>query len=381
MVSEEEYVTGVLRGLVQVSSINPPGIEREIAEGIITILHDIGISSNLEIINEKRANVVGVIKGRNHGPVLVLNGHLDTVAVREDWNYPPFEGKIIGNRMYGLGTSDMKGGIASMITAARRLKEDNVKLNGTLILSFVADEENHNAGTLKFLEDYENIDYAVIGEPTNLNVVVSNRGIMRFRITTFGKAGHSSNPALGRNAIYMMNEIIRSLMELADSYCKNRETYFTKPSLSVSMITGGTAENVIPDRCEIVIDRRTVSGENSMDVENEIMNLLREIERENDSFICTCEPFVAVEAWKVKRDSKLLKFGEKVYQKCFQKEPEFTDLGATCEAPLFAQRGIDTLVFGPGSIKQAHTRDEYIEIRQLMQASEYYYMLIREILS
>jgi acetylornithine deacetylase/succinyl-diaminopimelate desuccinylase family protein len=380
MTSSEAYITGILQELVRISSINPPGNEKILAEHIASLLQDIGITTRIQTVNETRANAIGLLNGEKNGPILTLNGHLDTVPVKEDWNYPPFDGKIEGPRLYGLGSADMKGGIAAMIGAAKRIKESGEKLKGSLILSFVADEERKNAGTLKFLDEYKNIDYAVIGEPTSLNIVTSHRGVSRFRIKVFGKAGHASNPAQGVNAIYKMNGVISRLMILAESYCGDKKDYSSYPSLSVSIIEGGTAENIIPDKCEIIIDRRTVAGEKPADVGKEISSILEEVVREDKEFTYSFEIFVWVDAWKAKDDSKLLGFCDRAYQDCFNTNPVYTDLGATCEAILFAQRGVDVIVFGPGDMKNAHTKNEYIEIDQLIKAEDYYYRLIKEIL-
>lgn len=377
----DDYIIDVLKELIRIPSFNPPGNEIQIAECIRGILKKIDIPAEVEPVDKDRANVTGILKSAGPGPVLVLNGHLDTVPVKENWGHDPFSGEIDGNRIYGRGAADMKGAIAAMIGAAKKLKESNDKIKGTLLLSFVADEERKNSGTMRFLEKYKDIDYAVVGEPSDLDIVISNRGVLRLEISTFGKAGHASNPSGGINAIYRMNKAISSLMELAESYGSNTENYTQKPSLSVSLIKGGTAENIIPDACEIVIDRRTVYHENTQEVIEEITGRFEEIRRKDSTFDYSYKVTEELGPWKAGDDSGLLKMAGRVYQGCFKKRPVLKDLGATCETALFAEKGADTMVFGPGSIKQAHTKDEYIEISQLTGACEYYYRLIKEVLS
>ena len=169
---ENDYIVDVLRDLIRVPSFNPPGNETQIAECIKSILEKIDIPARVEPVDKNRANVTGIMKGAGSGPVLVLNGHLDTVPVKESWVHDPFSGDMEGNRIYGRGTADMKGAIAAMIGAAKKIKESVEKINGSLILSFVADEERNNAGTIEFLEKYKNIDYAVVGEPSDLDIVI-----------------------------------------------------------------------------------------------------------------------------------------------------------------------------------------------------------------
>jgi len=219
-----------------------------------------------------------------------------------------------------------------------------------------------------------------VGEPSDLDIVISNRGVLRLEISVFGTAGHASNPAGGVNAVYKMNRAIGSLIELADSYGSNNNNYTQKPSLSVSLIKGGTAANIIPDRCDIIIDRRTVYHENTDGVVKEITGRFEEIKSKDSTFDYSYRITEELGPWKARNGSKFLETADRVYQDCFNKKPFLKDLGATCETTLFAEQGADTLVFGPGSIKQAHTRDEYVEISQLTGACEYYYRLIKEIL-
>jgi acetylornithine deacetylase/succinyl-diaminopimelate desuccinylase family protein len=381
MATCDEYVIDVLKNLIRVPSFNPPGNEKKIAECIKGILKKTDIPAEVEPVGNNRANVTGILRGDATGPVLVLNGHLDTVPVKEGWDHDPFSGETYGDKIYGRGAADMKGAIAAMIGAAKRIQESKDKIKGSLLLSFVADEERKNVGTIRFLEKYKDIDYAVVGEPSDLDIVISNRGVLRLEISTYGKAGHASNPSGGINAIYQMNKAISSLMELAESYGSNTKNYTNKPSLSVSLIKGGTAENIIPDTCEIIIDRRTVYHENTEEVIKEITGRFEEIRRKDSTFDYSYKVTEELGPWKTRDDSGLLKMADRIYQGCFNKKPVLKDLGASCETTLFAEKGADTMVFGPGSIKQAHTKDEYVEISQLKGACEYYYRLIKEVLS
>ena len=139
MSSQNDYIIDVLKELIRIPSFNPPGNEIQIAEYIKGVLEKIGIPAEVEPVGKNRANVTGILKGAASGPVFVLNGHLDTVPVKEDWSHDPFSGDIDVNRMYGRGTADMKGAIAAMIGAAKKIKDSKEKINGSLILSFVAD--------------------------------------------------------------------------------------------------------------------------------------------------------------------------------------------------------------------------------------------------
>lgn len=378
-----DYNVRLLREFIGILSANPPGNERTLAEFIAESMKRIGIDSKVDLITETRANVVGFLKGKRRNPLFVLNGHLDTVPVEGEWTFPPFSGVVKDGKLYGLGAADMKGGISSMITAVKALIDSGEKLNGSLMLSFVADEERRNIGTINFLDRYnkeKEIDYAVIGEPTNLRIVTSHRGVMRFKIVAHGRAAHSGNPSKGVNAIYMMSNVIDELKRLSEILERRNPCNGIAPSLAITLIKGGTAENIIPDRCEITVDRRTTWNETQKGVEEEITSILKNLEKKEKEVIFSFEKITAINAWRVPESSKLLKHAEKAYKKCFGIIPEMQDLGATCEAVLFSDRGIDTIVFGPGNIINAHTKNEYVEIDQLSMASSYYNSLIREVI-
>lgn len=377
---DKKFLIKTLTELVNIPSYNPPGNEKNIAIKISEILKNFGIFSEINVLDEERANVIGIIDYSSNGPVIVLNGHLDTVPLNGDWKYNPFKGEINRNRFYGLGTSDMKGALVSMLCAAKNIVMAKKEFKGKLILSFVADEERNNLGTLDFLKRFKNIDYVVIGEPTNLDVVTSNRGCIRLKIKTYGIAGHCSNPNKGINAIYKMNKIINKLLTYAKYLNNLYNNRSLKPSLSINVIKGGTAENIIPDACEIIIDRRIIHTENKDIVEKELIKQIKDIKKYDKEFKFSYKRIEEIDPWKVSDNSNLLKICKEVYSKVFSKKPKLKDLGGSCEAALFKKMGLDTIVFGPGNIKQAHAKDEYIDIDKMLHASNFYYYLIKNIL-
>lgn len=376
---DKDFIIETLKKLININTINPPGNEKMLAEFIKRILDGIGIYSEVSLIEGNRANLTGIL-GCNNGTVLVLNGHLDTIPVMGRWDYDPFGGKVDGGKVYGLGSADMKGAIAAMIGAVKKIKESSDNLKGMLLLSFVADEEKNNLGTIDFLKSFKKINYAIIGEPTNLNIVVSNRGVLRLKITTHGISGHCSNPRSGINAIYKMIGIIEKLREYAHTIDSINSDYSHKPSMSINMINGGTAENTIPDICEIVLDRRLTYREDKNEVEREIINILEDFKEKDKEFKYSYKKIVKMDPWKVDENLEFLKYCKKAFINCFSKDPVFRDLGGTSEAALFAKKGIDTVIFGPGDIKMAHSKNEYVNINKVLEAARYYYFLIKEIL-
>ena len=376
----KDFIIETLKKLININTINPPGNERTLAEYIKSLLDEIGIYSKVHLLEKNRANVIGVLGNNDNGPILVLNGHLDTVPVTGMWDCDPFGGEVIGSKLYGLGSVDMKGAIAAMIGAVKKIKESQDNLKGMLVLSFVADEEKNNSGTIDFLKRFKKINYTVIGEPTNLNLVISNRGVLRLKIFTHGISGHCSSPESGINAIYKMIGVIEKLRENTHIVDSRNNNYLSKPSISINMIKGGTAENIIPDICEIVLDRRLTYTEDKNEVEREIVDILENFKKEDKEFKYSYKKIAEMDSWKIDEDSKFLKYCKKAYINCFSGNPILKDLGATSEASLFAEKGIETIIFGPGDIKMAHSKNEYVKAEQVLEAARYYYFLIKEIL-
>ena len=378
---ETQSLTDILRTLIAEKTVNPPGDEKGLALVIRDLLGRHGIESRVDELGNNRANLIAEIKGGGGGPVLLFNGHLDTVPFKPDWDYDPFAGVVEGGRLVGLGAVDMKGAIASMIGAAIALsREDRRRMKGTLLLGFVADEERKGIGTQDFLRRYPRPDYAVIGEPSDLELVTSNRGVLRLRISTQGVAGHCSNPDAGVNAIYHMTSVIDRLKGYAERISAGRRDDDVRPTLSVTTIVGGTAENIIPDSCQITIDRRLVYGENAEKVEAEIAGILERLREADPAFRYTCKRFEHSPAWMISDQSRLLPFCRSAFERCFRRKPVQRDLGGTSEAGLYAEAGIDTIIFGVGKISLAHTRNESLEVQQLAQAAGFYRLLAEEIL-
>lgn len=369
-----------LHKAIAVDTSNPPGNEKALAEYTRNVLAEYGIAAEVQDLGSNRANLVARVRGTRPGPVLAFNGHLDTVPVHDTWDAPPLECVIANGRATGLGAVDMKGAIAAMISAALEIKSDPaIHMAGELMLVFVADEEKQNTGAKRFLREKPSIDYVVIGEPTNLDLVTSNRGVLRLVITTRGVASHCSNPVSGQNAIYKMARLVTTLEEYAGRIARGDREYSRKPSLAVTLVRGGTAENITPDFCEFALDRRLVAGETMDGVEGEIRAAL-DVSSKAERFDYEVRRLEELAAWGAPAESRLLRHCVTAYERCFHRKPLAKDLGATSEAGLFAAAGADTVIFGPGDIRFAHARNEGVPIAQLEQAASFYIELAKEIL-
>ncbi len=377
------YIQNVLMELIKIESINPPkdGGEKKAAEFLAGKLQELAIDAEVHEVADGRANAVGIISGSNTGPTLVLNGHLDVVGANpEYWDNPPFDPVIRNRRIYGRGAADMKGAIASMIGAVKLIKEADISLKGRVLLSFVCDEESKNLGTLDFLQRYPDVDYAIIGEPTSLNLVTAHRGVARFRIGVGGKAGHAGEPENAVNAVCLMNRIISALQDYQQIISKRKHRMLPSPTCSITTIRGGQTDNVIPDTCEITIDRRLIPGEDIEQVESELKEIIQgKAGIEEDGY--TMERYIFVGPGELEPNRPFFSTIEAIYGDYFDvQNVETQGFRATCEQSLFIDKGIDTAVFGPGSIGQAHQANEYVEIDELRKAAGFYYYSVLSLL-
>ncbi|SNS90927.1 acetylornithine deacetylase [Anaerovirgula multivorans] len=378
----EQYTIDLLRDLISYNTVNIPGNEGPLAERVAEILGEMGFENKLISCGENRGSVVAAI-GNPKGKKLVFNGHLDVVPANTKWTTDPFNAQVIDGKIYGRGAADMKGGIASMITAAKKLIDADFDFSsGQLILSFVADEELHNKGTLSILplEEISEADYVIVGEPTSMDINIAHRGTARYTIKLFGKSCHSSNPANGINAINKMGKVLAAIEKYNQRLSQIHHPILPSPTIATVMIEGGEKDNIIPNYCEIKIDRRIIPSDTKESVMEELAEILKKLEREDSEFKYTIEPYIYLGAGEVPIDSEITRLSVEAYKSCFGKEPKICEFTATCEQTLFTQNGIETIIVGPGSIKQAHIVDEYVEIEQLNMATSFYEEMIKVIL-
>lgn len=379
----EAYVVDILRDMISFNTVNEPGNEDLLAKYLGSELENLGFEIRIVPCGDYRSSLVA-FKGNPNGIKLLFNGHLDVVATSNNWSSDPFTLTQDGDRLYGRGTADMKGGIASMIAAVKQLTDERFDYTqGQLILTFVADEELYNKGTHSVLElpEVKNADYAIIGEPTDLKICIGHRGTARSVIRVNGRSCHSSKPELGLNAISIMSHVIQAIDRHNEELKTITHHVLPSPTIAVVMIEGGEKDNIIPGHCEIKFDRRTLPSDTKQSVQDEISTLLDSIGRHVKEFSYEIVPYIYLEAGEVSPESLVVSKSMKAYEMVFGREAVLRDFSATCEQSLFMNQGIDTLIFGPGHLNQAHVDDEYTTISQLNAAAEFYYAVIKEFLA
>ncbi|MFK9093860.1 M20 family metallopeptidase [Bacillus salipaludis] len=367
-----EELIQILCGLIDKNSENPTSTEEGAALFIQSLLKDNGIESELSYADKGRPNLIARLKGNKPGKTLLFNGHLDVVPAGLGWSVDPFKGIVQDGKVFGRGAADMKSGLAAMIYAAIVLKKMGTPFSGEIILFFNVDEERVNIGMQHFLKSDITAHYAVIGEPTNLDICIAHKGVGRYKLHTKGTSQHAAKVENMDNAINKMAAIIYELNRLNEKISTLEDPLLGKGSLTITEIKGGIAPNMVPDHCTIEIDRRLLPADTQESVNLEIKQSLRST-NDLSELDYELEEYLFLPASYISKDHSLVKSLKNVKEKIQGKEANVRVFEATCEASFLSQhKGIPTVIVGPGSLRQAHVVDEYVEIDEVIQAAAIY---------
>ncbi len=311
-------------------------------------------------------------------PWLLFESHLDTVSV-DGMTVDPFEGRIADGRMYGRGTCDTKGTGAAMLWALLRYSRRSGPNNVAIL--FTLDEEVGKTGVRTFVaSQLPDLDWrpagVIVGEPTRLQAVVAHNGVVRWRIRTEGVAAHSSNPGRGRSAIRMMTEVIEALEERYIARLASEHPLTGRAQCSINLISGGAQINMIPEHCEIHVDRRVVPGEDPDTVIPAVERVLEELRSESPELTVVQEtPDMVDNPLDPAGANAFGAFAATVLNSMGLPDG-LSGVGYGTDASSFSRAGIPAVVLGPGDIAQGHTADEWIELEQLRAGVEVYYNLM-----
>lgn len=369
-----------LADLIRINSVNAfyeggPG-EADVARYVERFFRERGIETwrqNVLEANgtvEARSNVIARIPGHDSSRRIVLEAHMDTVSV-EGMTIPPFEPKVQDGRMYGRGACDTKAGLAAMMHALAHIHASPIKPPCDVLLAAVIDEEFSFRGVTKLCEDLK-ADAAIVAEPTDLRVAIASKGVLRWRMLAKGKAAHSSKSHLGINAIYHMARIVLAIEQDHAALARDPHPLLGPASCNVGKIAGGVQVNFVPDGCVIEIDRRLLPTESVSNVWIHYEQLLDGLKVNVPELDVRMEqPMLVDEAWMVDPSSAIVKVACNVLRELgLDIEPIGVPFGS--DASKLGRVGIPTIIFGPGSIDQAHAAVEYIELKQVVQAFEFY---------
>ena len=370
---DADFTISALRALVQAPSENPPGNERNAAEAAALILERIGIASQKLDVYPGRPDLVAVIKGSCGTPSLIFNGHIDTVPIgrREDWSVDPFGAEVRNGRVYGRGSTDMKSGLAAMIAVAKALRDSGTTLAGDLLLQFAVGEENAEAGTTHLLEKGYRADYGVVTEPTDLKIATAQRGVLWCRATVLGKSTHASVAHVGVNAITGAGKVIEGLEKINERLQSKTHSLVPSPSVVATMLAGGFKENVVPERCEITMDRRLIPGETLEDALAEIDELLRQVQTQVSGMQYTVQKLSGMRPSETATDTTIAKVMRANMERLAGTKLQPWGTPYTSDVNyLILDGGVEAVTFGPGRVEECHCIDESVEIDQVIKAAQ-----------
>lgn len=390
-VEREEKLIKLLQEMIQ----NPSDSGQE--EGVVK-----AIGKNMKALGfdnvhiDKYGNIIGCIKGNRPGKKILFDGHIDTVPVpeltRDKWTQNPYGGEIVDGKLYGRGTSDMKGQTAAFISAAAYFAQDcNKDFPGEIYCAGVVCEEIFEGIAAREISNFVKPDYVVIGESSELNLKIGQRGRGEIVVETFGKPAHSANPHKGINSVYKMAKVIEEINKIVPP-----ETELGKGILELTDIKSSPypGASVVPEYCKATYDRRLLVGETREEVLRPIEEVLERMMKEDPqlkakvSFAIGKEKCYTGETiegerffpgWLYDENDEFVQMAYKGLKEAGI-DSEITQYSFCTNGSHYAgEAGIRTIGFGPSKENLAHTIDEHIEVEQLRIGARGYYGILKSV--
>lgn len=368
-------VVDLLCDLIAIPSVNPvyepasPG-EGAMAAYVETWARGLGLAVSRQNVFPGRDNILVRLPGPAGAPTLLFEAHMDTVGV--DGMPTPFEPALRDDRVYGRGACDTKGSLAAMMAAIEQIVADRAPLGCTVELLAAVDEETSGKGAIAFVERNPPAAAAIVGEPTGCQVINRHNGCVRGEIEVIGRSAHTSVAEEGVNAIDGMADVILALRAVNRELVNRPGGPAANGSLTVSLISGGTGINVVPERCVVSYDRRIVPGQTARNALDEIDAALDDVRGSRpDIGIERHAPWLEGDTLSTPPESAIVAVASAACAALgIHGTPEWVPYGS--DASKFQEGGVPAIVFGPGSIEHAHAIDESVPIEDLITAAAFY---------
>jgi acetylornithine deacetylase len=377
-------VTRLLGDLVRRPSINPMGrdlrgpeiYEHQLTAYVEEFFRDLGVPCRRQHVAPLRDNIVAYYEPADARRTLVLEAHQDTVPV-DGMSIDPFAARVENGRLYGRGACDVKGGMAAMLAAFARVVREKPAAAARVVMACTVDEESTFLGVQYLVRDdlrggCRGPVEAVVAEPTGLNIVNAHKGVVRWHLSTAGRSCHSSTPEKGVNAIYRMGSLLPLIERFATELRSARDhPRLGSATLSVGRVEGGASVNTVPDHCRVEIDRRLLPGEDAARAPSELAEYLK---RHSDVPCESSAPWFHCPALASEASQELTTRLERIIAsvagpRAVEAAPYGTD------ASTLSLAGVPAVVFGPGDIALAHTREESVPLDEVQQAAEILFRL------
>ena len=380
-----QLATTVLQDLVRIPSVNPdlvPGADGEakIANYIADTLDGWGLEVQVREIAEGRPNVIATLEGTGGGQTLLFNGHMDTVGV--EGMAEPYSGEVRDGRLYGRGAIDMKGSLAATMAATKGLIDSGITLRGSVIFTYVADEEYASIGTSAIADDIRQgrlrrPDGAVNTEATGLRVGIGHKGFTWLEVVTEGKAAHGSRPDLGVDAIAQMGKLLVKVDRLQEQLAAGvQHPLLGAGSVHASLVNGGREMSSYPGRCTLKLERRTVPPETADSVGEELEKIISRLSTEDPAFQASSRVMFVRNPWQADPRSKIVKTTAAAIETVTGAPSTTMTQTGWLDSALLGDVGVPTVICGPSG-EGLHAEVESIDVTSLGTCAEIYEEIIR----
>ncbi len=357
----KDQIIALTQELVRRDSSNPPGKEKGAADFIRTYLGDLGVKTKTYEFKPNRPNIVCTLASKQKKKRILITPHIDVVPATGRWRYPPFSGRLAGGKIYGRGATDDKANVAVALYVIRELVRKKRKLNNVdLVFAFTCDEETgSDYGLRPLLGRLGDIDYGLVLDSNEFNMIVAQKGLLHLRIDIFGKEAHGAYPDRGMNAIEQTTRILTEMRK--GRWLEGKHPFLKKATLNVGRIEGGDKVNIVAGRCMCEVDIRYVPP---LKKDRIISEIIKTIRRQTSRYKIAvlahqCPVEIKPGHFLVRKMKKVLK-KKKIPARC---KPSF---GATV-LTFLTDRGIDSFAFGFGSSGCAHSVNEYVKVSNLVK--------------
>jgi succinyl-diaminopimelate desuccinylase len=404
------------RDLVRIPSVYQPakgGGEEEVARFVTKRLEEMGLEVKIEEVAPGRPNVIAIL-GKEDGRTILLEAHTDVVTAgdKSEWTYAPFGGEVVGNRIYGRGACDTKGNLAAAMVAVKAIMSSKRRFRGRIILAIPVDEEGLMTGIKHMIHNghFDGVDGAIICEPEENQICISQKGALRVRIEASGKMSHGCMPLTGLNPIPPMVEIIQRMKKLEREEIKSRgkDEFLGFPSITPTVlrapITGEPQLNVMPSGCQALVDVRTIPGQSHEELRSNLTRIVQDVQREVrgeltsgwertireqlQTGLSTGLPFsVEIDVFedrpwtRTARDERIVQAVDRAHRFVTGKKPIYNGVpGATDGTFIHAWAGVPIITTGAGDRMIPHQKDEWIGIDELVEAGGIFAVSILEFL-
>lgn len=373
-------VVGLLAGLVARPSTTPPGSTEAICAFIADTLRSSGYQT---AVHSRAPGVANVVASLGSGaPVLAFNSHVDTVAPGEGWATDPFALTATGGgRLAGLGAVNCKGSAAAQLQVAQRIAREGGPKRGTLVFSFVGDEERLGPDGTQFLSEAGLLkpDMLVMAAPTSNTLMVEERGVVWAKLVAQGRGAHAGDPSAGDNAILRMTRLLAHLDATLSPRLAPRVLGAHRSTLNIGTISGGANTNVVPDACTVTLDRRLLPVGESVDgCIDELREVLASSGEPSDRW--QLERITGTNGFRMSPGQPLVTAFAEAVRQATGRAAEFRVPVGASDARFLSDSGAQIVIFGPGDDRQGHAANETVMEAELDLACEIQHAVVRQLL-